>query len=766
MSDVCVERRKNMINIMSQNEEFIIIGLTGRIGSGCTETAKILASNFQQLELPWIQPGTKGLRDNDEREKRILQRYAGSHWVKFDIIRTRTILSCYLLDVMEDFLSKITKKIRTNDEKNMETMENEDPKTIFYDKVQSVVNNIIKNEIGDKVINNGKIDVVVWVEELIKSLNKMKTSCSQDNILEFNKLENIFELIIKEKDEGEFLEYCCNLSDILGTLYQVPDKTDNGKSICERGKFIQLVEDALAYISRIAAIYILQQMTSNEILDSLKNIYNSLEGNNDTDGVDNKDKEKESIITYKKFVFVHDIADILSNVIYDLIDESDYSYTELYQKYGNSIRCYGRIYLEEPDNDEVEELNIFSIPRKIVQFIKILRHPFSNGCVRPVRIAIDSIKSVFEAEYLRQRYSSFYLFAISTDNEIRKHRLMDGDNKNLTMQQIRFADWNEYSSEGYKIFKSDTESDDEKVFKERIKNIDDSFVHDYVRKYAYENRLHQFYLQDVAASIENADIFISNRYNNTISKNMELRWSIVRSICLILFPGLLLPTPIERCMQIAFAAKCNSGCLSRQVGAVVTDKEYNILSIGWNDVPCGDISCSHKNLVDLCKWEDKAAYSNYELENPEFRERLKRFKHQNVSKYLLGLPMRYCFKDIHTDERNSMRSRAMHAEEKALALCGESCKEGYLFTTSSPCEMCSKNAKNHKIKKIYYIELYPGISESQYTNSGDPNNIAEHILFTGAIGRAYTKMYTPSMPQKDIIDMLGVNEKCGLNFKK
>ena len=102
----------------------------------------------------------------------------------------------------------------------------------------------------------------------------------------------------------------------------------------------------------------------------------------------------------------------------------------------------------------------------------------------------------------------------------------------------------------------------------------------------------------------------------------------------------------------------------------------------------------------------------------------------------------------------------MHAEEKALATCSNECEGGFLFTTSSPCEMCSKNAKNHKIKKIFYIELYPGISESQYSTSGDPSNVAKHILFTGAIGRAYMQMYTPIMPQKDILDLLGIYNEC------
>ena len=175
-------------------------------------------------------------------------------------------------------------------------------------------------------------------------------------------------------------------------------------------------------------------------------------------------------------------------------------------------------------------------------------------------------------------------------------------------------------------------------------------------------------------------------------------------------------------------------------------------------MPCGDISCARKNLIDLYRKEDPSAYTAYELENEGFRARLKGFDvdSEEIKNCLCGLPLRYCFKDIHTDIKNPMRARAMHAEEKALGACGKECEGGYLFTTSSPCEMCSKKAKNKKIGNIYYIQPYPGISEEQYSRSGDPNNIAKHILFAGAIGRAYTQMYTPIMPHKDILKFLGI----------
>lgn len=55
----------------------------------------------------------------------------------------------------------------------------------------------------------------------------------------------------------------------------------------------------------------------------------------------------------------------------------------------------------------------------------------------------------------------------------------------------------------------------------------------------------------------------------------------------MLHPGLISPTPMERVMQFAYTAKTNSGCISRQVGTAITDSNYSVKVIGWNDVPEG-----------------------------------------------------------------------------------------------------------------------------------------------------------------------------------
>ena len=65
-------------------------------------------------------------------------------------------------------------------------------------------------------------------------------------------------------------------------------------------------------------------------------------------------------------------------------------------------------------------------------------------------------------------------------------------------------------------------------------------------------------------------------------------------------------------------------------------------------------------------------------------------------------------------------------------------------------------ACEYGIKNIYYIEKYAGISQEHVGASGSIENRPKFILFEGAIGNAYMKMYTPIMPLKDELMLRGV----------
>ena len=728
--------------ILMNREEFLVIGLTGRVGAGCSEVADVFSHSFSELNLPSIFPGMRSLTQA-EQDQRTLYQYARFHWLKFDVIRVRTVITSFLMKDIKSFLNYAGSVL--------ECSEDLEDKILQYvsDKLSEI------NTLADCCTVNENLEhrmkpMITLLEPLVANLcNTIDNAKSLDDLVSAVTEHN-------------------NLSALIETFSEEYRNASNPAEYHKRKDSLEVCDTALEAFSALVAkhwwLKAIELVDKEQIFDV---IIDHINGCVPDDNMD-----------FACYVFVHNIIPAVSNAIhYELQKFSATFFTELYQMLGNCLRRTGAIFYDEDEIKKALETapeDIFVIPRRINHFIKILRHPFGRNFSRPTRIVIDSIKNIFEATYLRERYSAFYLYAISADENIRISRLMDSNGKNMNLRDIQQIGWKEYADKGKDIFSRgnksrDSLTDEEKVFFDNINHSSDTInsqtthhnIIDIIRKDAYANELYPFVLQNVGVSIENSDVFISNNHIGP-EPNINLTWEIVRNVCLTIYPGLLLPTPLERCMQVAFIAKVNSGCLSRQVGAVVTDADYNILSLGWNDVPCGDVSCIRKNLSDLAMYQDMESYSNYELHDPVFRKRLSTLLPDPRGAYrdsLCGLSLRYCFKDIHIGSKNPMRSRAMHAEEKALADVADRCKNGYLFTTSSPCEMCSKNAKNHRIKKIYYIESYPGISESQYTQSGIADNRAEHILFTGAIGRAYSQMYTPIMPHKDILSLLGIKYK-------
>lgn len=489
---------------------------------------------------------------------------------------------------------------------------------------------------------------------------------------------------------------------------------------------------------------------------------------------------KNNYMSYEMLCWCHGIIPVLNaRLEYKLKESNDGCYIKLYQELGNNLRAYGVAVLGEQQSFNAD--GIFSIPRRVNKFLKILRHYNSLENEKAVagrksnslRIVINNLKNIFEAFYFRCRYSSFYLMAVDCDEREREDKF--GGNV-----QYRQVELNENLSQGKRIFKRAEKYLDERHVNRNNKSqcqeiikvaqafnkeekaflIDLYSQKESLRLECYKNNYSDFILQDVVRCIENSDLFLKRDYREDYTRDHALICALGRMVTLMMHPGLLTPTKIERCMQIAMTAKLNSGCLSRQVGAVITDKEYNILSIGWNDAPCGDESCIRRNMFELFQNHDEEAYSEFEKYNPEFREYLKKIEekfNKTGKEKLRGLPFAFCFKDVYQDiikQKDQIYTRALHGEERALAICGnEKLKGGYLFTTSSPCELCAKKIKEAGIAKIFYIEQYKGISKSHIIEAGKHH--AEYVSFIGATGLAYIKFYTPLLPYKDELKALG-----------
>jgi len=402
----------------------------------------------------------------------------------------------------------------------------------------------------------------------------------------------------------------------------------------------------------------------------------------------------------------------------DSLQKQNYkNYTDLYQLCGDNIRLYGDIKINEKNK---KAKNIYTIADITNKIIKIYRKE-----TKPTYIVLDAIRNILEAYFFKERYSAFYLIAIDAPNEDIKNRLSQ-INPSLSKKQI------------------------EKMLSQEDKELETKSLEDFIS-------------QNIKSCIVNSDIFIRNEgknINDDASK-LELYGNLIKYVSLIQHPGLITPSNDEKMMQIAFTAKLNSGCISRQVGACVTNKYGSIKAIGWNDVAEGQTSCVLRSASELLKNSISKAYSHYE-KTLEFKEFLKKEYVDIKNIYEKGLNDSYCFKTIYTrnkekQKNNQVHTRALHAEENAfLQLAkygsGESIIGGTLYTTASPCELCSKKAYQLGISRIVYIDPYPGIAKENILYSGlNPPKVE---FFNGAIGTAYHKLYTQIIPYKDEINSL------------
>jgi deoxycytidylate deaminase len=391
------------------------------------------------------------------------------------------------------------------------------------------------------------------------------------------------------------------------------------------------------------------------------------------------------------------------------------AYQPLFQSLGDNIRLSGRALDQTIDAD-----NLFVLMYRVRRLLEAATIAERMGAKRGARVVIDAVRNPLELVYLRQHFAGLYVIAVTVGDDERRARLM---HLGLSRKEVDRIDHKEYG------------------------------LHKQLDSYT------SFVSQNLRECIQKADIFIENpgRPADFIARTRALNVQLVRYVALALRPGIVTPTRDERCMQIAFVSKLNSGCISRQVGAAVADSNYSIQAIGWNDTPKGQVPCLLRDVGALLSGRDTESFSDYEQENPRLREHLKdKFEGSAALRQESGLRCPYCFKDAYntvTKEKNQVHTRSLHAEENAfLQLAkrgGPGIDGGVLYTTASPCELCSKKAYQLGIKEIVYVDPYPGISASHILASGSANARPALRLFGGAVGHAYHRLYESILPIKD-----------------
>lgn len=721
----CANKRDNIIDsynavneLYESQADFIVFGLCGRTGSGVSTVANILEKDFDDLSIPENNPNIESLYK--KHEYNILYEYAKKNWKKFYRIKTSALITATVLQNSVDkfiaFLNDLCKKSGVNiNEDNLKKIcigffnqkmyfDFENYFEIAPTDKKNLHRKCFKWNCTEKEISNGTITKIKISEEAEKECYVKKSASSNINNTDkikfnYNGTEFWFENVELYRLFLEYKKQRKNKSSFINPFYYY---------LLKKYIYVFLPKAVSKLWAAIKKESIGLPTIAMQFLGINLRIFRNPYGN------DGEVLEKE---------FLEDLNENKTKVIgYTSISEDiNYSIKLLS---GYKLKRYN-FYLNNPSID-------------------ILKNSTFN---KHTLVVIDSIKNPYESLYLKQRYSNYYLIGVYTEDLERKRRL---ENNRFEQSDIEEIDAIEQLSQ----FKNDFVRYDSNSFKRKpivkqlIKMIKDNNLYSVL----------SFIIQNVDSCLESADIFINNEVDN--KTQLLLKYNLLKYVSLSMHPGLVLPTNLERCMQIAYTSKLNSGCISRQVGAVITDADYHLLSVGWNQQPEGQLPCSYRNLQELCNHWSPEAYSDFENDDELFLSYIKNqteeFFVENNQLFKKGKIPYYCFKDLYnkiTGKQNQVHPRSLHAEETAFLNLGPSgkmlVKGGCLFTTSSPCELCSKKAKYMGISKIYYVELYSGISHSHVLSVGDKEKRPQFVLFTGAIGRAYMQLYTPLITLKD-----------------
>jgi len=431
--------------------------------------------------------------------------------------------------------------------------------------------------------------------------------------------------------------------------------------------------------------------------------------------------------------------DTLSNIEYNIIDEMFKELNEMRKKltdielvdffnnriselhlqtFGNNLRKTGNAFIEDGPFGDLKNLPLTAT--EVNKYIKYYRNRTDSK--KANCFIIDAFRNPAEVEFFR-RYDQFFLISLYASEETRCKRLERTILGGSLHEREDFAN----------IFQKINERD----------WGDDSSIKD----------LHK---QNVSRCFYMADIAINNDETNT-EFDLILFKKFIRYYALIASPGCIQPTKEETFMNLAYSLSLRSSCISRQVGAVVTDKAGFVLGVGWNDVAHGQIGCGLKQKTDY--------FNETELFSMGLYKGL--FSKEDVEQFSESDSI--CFKDVlsekkikeklskinleQTEKEEVLRvlkikrlefCRSLHAEENALLQVatrgGMGVRGGEIYTTTFPCELCAKKIYQSGITRIYFTEPYPNsISENVFLKDGIRN--IEVRQFEGVKSFSYFKLY-------------------------
>lgn len=330
---------------------------------------------------------------------------------------------------------------------------------------------------------------------------------------------------------------------------------------------------------------------------------------------------------------------------------------------------------------------------------------------------IESIKNPAELEVLKEVYRDLiYTIGIFSPYNIRQDNLRQ---KGLTNQEI--------------VELIDQDSHEEKINGQGVRN---TFTKS------------DYFLRIDSASLSN------------------LTTKLKRFIHLIFETAIITPTKDETAMYLASSASVNSACLSRQVGAAIVDSSGDVVSVGWNDVPCfkGNLYQSNSDLSDSNDYRCMN-FQNGKCINDEQKNKISNTLLDELiaDKVITEDNREITLKILKKSRLGGLIefSRAIHAEMHAIIIgsqkSGKQMVNGKLFCTTYPCHNCARHIVLAGITEIYFIEPYTKslatlLHSDSITEDENDRDKVRILLYDGVSPYRYKQLFKMSDDSRKMKD--------------
>lgn len=248
------------------------------------------------------------------------------------------------------------------------------------------------------------------------------------------------------------------------------------------------------------------------------------------------------------------------------------------------------------------------------------------------------------------------------------------------------------------------------------------------------------YGQQVASCVDEADYLVRNDNDSMITSEPAFKRILKGRLedPIKLFRGdVRIPNKQETYMSIAYTASLMSECVKRQVGAVIIDRNGNVVGIGYN-MPPKLLKPCYKQFGD-CYREIAISRTMENVSNcPSCGKTLEALHYPYVCPHC----MENIYKKIITD-RAIGRCMSLHAEEKALANATTTeLSKCVMFVTTFPCFHCAQKILDAGIGRLCYIESYPDLDAVKLFDLAKSRGRTVKIQkFEGVKARAYIKLF-------------------------